>query len=72
MVKAAKKIRTKNFSTDYKNKTVQSFQRLTITKPQAVQQAYDASRYIKTDLKWSAIAGGIVVLLLIISYIFLR
>jgi hypothetical protein len=35
-------------------------------------QVYDGSKYIKSELLWSSFAAGIVVILLVIAYIFLR
>ncbi|MDD5700952.1 MAG: hypothetical protein PHU23_02780 [Dehalococcoidales bacterium] len=72
MGKVSRRIRDKNRSFNYQNDIIQSSQPVAVNKPDAACQSYDATRYIKNDLKWSAVAGGVVFLLLIIAYIFLR
>jgi hypothetical protein len=42
--------------------------------PKRVQpglESYDANKFVKSDLKWSAIAAGIVLVVMIASYLIL-
>jgi hypothetical protein len=41
-------------------------------KTQTINQSYDAAKYIKNDLKWSGIAAGIVMIVMILCYILFR
>ncbi len=72
MPKVSRKNRAKNRSSDYQAAPFQPVERATISKPKIAIQIYDASKFIKKDLMWSGVAAGLVVVVLIICYIFLR
>ncbi len=69
MAKTAKRRVAKTRTNNYQTTLTQTPQIL-MNKPPMTTPAYDAFQYIKRDLKWSAIVAGIVVLVLIITYIF--
>jgi hypothetical protein len=70
MTKTARRMRVKNrINTDEKTDVSQYS---ASHKTQIISQTYDAYQYIKSDMKWSALVGGIVILALIITYIFLH
>jgi hypothetical protein len=41
-------------------------------KSQSTNKAYDASKYLKNDLKWTAVTAGIVIIVLIVAYLTIR
>lgn len=51
------------------NRAVESVK---INKTKQAEQIYDASEYAKSDIKWSAVSAGIVLLALVILYILFR
>jgi hypothetical protein len=71
MPRISRKNRTKNRNHDFQNIPPQ-VERATINKPNMISQTYDASKSIKKDLVWSGLTAGIVVVVLIIFYVFLR
>jgi hypothetical protein len=72
MPRVSRKNRIKNRSSDYQNITSQSVERAAVNRPKIMTQTYDASRYIKKDLMWSALAAGLVIMVGIVLYIFFR
>jgi hypothetical protein len=72
MPKASRRTRTLSRSNNSPNITAPLVERITVNKPKAATQTYDASRYIKKDLMMSALTAGIVIIILIILYIFLH
>jgi hypothetical protein len=72
MPKASRKNRAKNRNIENLSVAFQPVERPIVAKPKIATQTYDAFRYIKKDLMWSAVAAGVVVVVLIIFYIFLR
>ncbi len=70
MAKTAKRMRVKNRINAYQKAVASQYS--TPNRPQITIQTYDAYRFIKKDMKWSALIGGIVVLVLIITYVFLH
>jgi hypothetical protein len=71
MPKASRRTRTISRSIN-SPKITTSVEQTTVNKPKAAAQTYNAFQYIKKDLTMSALTAGIVVVVLIILYIFLR
>jgi hypothetical protein len=71
MAKISKKLRNRNHN---------YYQNITAPPPVAgpgpalrtFAPVYDANQYIKKDLTWSALVGGLVVLIMALLYFFLR
>jgi hypothetical protein len=71
MPRLSRKNRTKNRNY-YSQNTLPQIERATFNKPNMISHTYDASKSIKKDLIWSGLTAGIVIVVLIIFYIFLR
>jgi hypothetical protein len=72
MPKTSRRNRIKNRSSDFQNEATPSVEQVTVNKPKIVTPTFDATQYIKKDLMWSGLTAGIVVVVLIVAYIFLR
>jgi|WetSurMetagenome_2_1015567.scaffolds.fasta_scaffold1226374_1 hypothetical protein len=72
MPKASRRTRTLNRSNNNPSIAAPLVGQISVNKPKTATQAYDASRYIKRDLVMSGLTAGIVIVILIILYLFLR
>jgi hypothetical protein len=71
MPKVTRKIRTTNHAY-YQKVTTTTNSEARGNKTLQNTKIFDAQLYIKRDLKWSSLTGGLVVIVLIILYIFLH
>jgi hypothetical protein len=72
MARLSRRNRSRNRISNIQNIAFQPADQITMGKPKAASSTYNASKYIKRDLMMSALATGVVVVVLIILYIFLH
>ena len=72
MPKSSRRAQSKYRNPRVPKTEAQTVQPVVITKVKPAIQVVEPSKYLKNDLKWTAITTSIVILCLVIAYIFFR